>query len=99
MLRSLWPPRPVSPNRRPWRSPTPTYNCPQASDGSGDHFATDADLRRELRHGRQTADRAAEDRGREPIPADLDRPSGGRRDPDEAPGRLDAAADDARPAL
>src|SRR5205809_538908 len=89
----------AGPNRREWRSSTRTYNCPQASDGSGDHFATDADLWRELRHGRQAADRVAEDRRRQPLPADLDRAPGGRGDPDEAPRRLDPAPDDARSAL
>src|SRR5215211_3368337 len=82
-----------------WRSQARTYNCPQASDGSETTLATDADLWCELRHGRQAADRVAEDRGRKPLPADLDRPSGGGRDPDEAPGSLDAASDDPRPAV
>ena len=61
--------------------------------------AGDGHLRRELRHGRQAADRAAQGRRHEQVPADLDRASGGGGDPDEAPGRLDAAPDDARPAL
>ena len=49
--------------------------------------AGDGHLRRELRHGRQAADRAAQDRRLEQVPPDLDRPSGGGGDPDEAPGR------------
>ena len=61
--------------------------------------AGDGHLRRELRHGRQAADRAAQGCRHEQVPADLDRASRGRRDPDEAPGRVDAAADDARPAV
>src|SRR5689334_10209561 len=61
--------------------------------------AGDGHLRRELRHGRKTADRAAEDRREQQIPADLDRASRGGGDPDEAPGRLDAEADDPRPPL
>ena len=40
-----------------------------------------------------------EDRRKQQVPADLDRPSRGRGDPDEAPGRLDAPPDDPRPAL
>src|SRR5262249_34801481 len=64
--------------------------------GLGDNLAADADLRRQLRHGRQAADRPVEDGGREPIPPHLDRAPRGRRDPDEAPGRLNAAPDDPR---
>src|SRR6185295_10035007 len=60
----------------------------------GEDLAADADLRRQLRHGRQAADRAVEDRGWEPVSADLDRPPRGRGDPDEAPGRLNPATDD-----
>ena len=63
-------------------------------DGAGD-----GDLRRELRHGREAADRAAEGRRHEQIPADLDRASRGGGHPDEASGGVDAAPDDARPAL
>ena len=59
--------------------------------------AGDGHLRRQLRHGRQAADRAAEDRGQQQVPADLDRTSRGGRDPHEAAGRVDAAPDDARP--
>ncbi len=47
----------------------------------------DDDLRGVVRPRRQAADRAAEDGRRQPLPADLDRPSGGGRDPDEAAGR------------
>ena len=43
---------------------------------------------------RQAADRVAEDPGREHLPADLDRPSGGGRHPDEAAGKRATAADD-----
>ena len=60
--------------------------------------AGDGHLRRQLRHGRQAADRSAEDRGREQVPADLDRARRGGRDPDEAPGGRDAPPDDPRPA-
>src|SRR4051794_21781525 len=100
MRRRLSPVKRVAPNRGPGWPRTRTYNCSQASDGSEKTtLATDADLRRELRHGRQTADRVVEDRGRKPLPADLDRASRGCGNPDEAPGCLDAAADDPRPAV
>ena len=46
--------------------------------------------------GRQAADRPAQDGRRKQVPADLDRPPGGGGDPGQAPGRLDATADDAR---
>ena len=59
--------------------------------------AGDGDLRRELRHGRQAADRAAEGRRHEQVPADLDRASRGGGHPDEAAGGVDSASDDARP--
>src|SRR3954464_14738925 len=61
--------------------------------------AADDHLWSELRHGRKAADRPVEDRGWQQVPADLDRPPGGRGDPDEAPGRLDSAPDDPRSAL
>src|SRR5688572_32041564 len=50
----------------------------------------------QLRPGWQAADRVAQDQGRESLPAHLDRSARGGGDPDEAAGRLDAAADDAR---
>src|SRR3984957_15827450 len=70
-----------------------------ASPRRGATRAGEGDLRRELRQGRQAADCAAQDRGEQQIPADLDRPPGGCRDPDEGPGRLHAAPDDPRSAL
>src|SRR5581483_10758628 len=88
-------PRQVRPG---FRAQTRTYNSRRPARARR-HFATDADLRRQLRHGRQAADRAVEDGRRQPVPPDLDRASGGGRDPDEASGRLDAPADDARPAV
>ena len=59
--------------------------------------AGDGHLRRQLRHGRQAADRPAEDRRLQQVPPDLDRASGGGGDPHEAAGREHPAADDARP--
>src|SRR5437763_16736978 len=56
--------------------------------------AGDADLRRELRSGRQAADRSPEDGRGQQVPSDLDRSPRGRGDPDEAAERVDAAADD-----
>ena len=61
---------------------------------SEDFRAGDGHLRRQLRHGWQAADRASEDGRRQQVPADLDRTPGGRVDPDEAPGRRYATADD-----
>src|SRR5438552_2043916 len=46
--------------------PTRSYNGSQARRRAGDHLAADADLRRELRHGRQAADCSLEDRRWEP---------------------------------
>jgi hypothetical protein len=60
--------------------------------------ARDGHLRRQLRPGRQAADCVAEDGRRKQVPADLDRPPRGGRDPDEAPGCLDAPPHDPRPA-
>ena len=70
---------------------------PWAMIAPGTPDVRDGHLRRELRPGRQAADRPAQDRRREQVPPDLDRPPGGGGDPDEAPGRDDAAADDPRP--
>ena len=60
--------------------------------------ARDGHLRRQLRHGRQAADRAAEDGRRQPLPPDLDRASRGGGDPRQAAERRAGAADDPRPA-
>src|SRR5205085_8846303 len=76
---------------------TPAYTSPSLPRGAA--RAGNGDLRRELRHGRQAADRVAEDRREQQVPADLDRSSGGRGDSDEAPGSVHSPADDARSAL
>ena len=55
-------------------------------------------LWRVVRHGRQAADRPAQDRRRPPLPAHLDRPQRGQRDHGAHPGLDPSAADDARPA-
>src|SRR5581483_5166097 len=60
--------------------------------------AGDAHLRRQLRLGRQAADRPAEDRRRKQVPPDLDRASRGGGHPHEAAEPGAAAADDSRPA-
>ena len=65
---------------------------------AGESDAGDDRLRRQLRHGRQAADRALEDRRRQQVPADLDRPRRGGRDPDEAAGLGACPPAHARPA-
>ena len=59
--------------------------------------AADGHLRGLVRSGGETADRSAQDGRGKPIPSDLDRPRRSGRDPDADPGRVHAAADDARP--
>ena len=96
---------PASPGRRAERAirpvgrPSDGYLYSGLSPSRRTFRAGDGHLRRQLRHGRQAADRAPEDRRRQQVPADLDRSSGGRVDPDEAAGRGHAAADDPRPAV
>src|SRR6266516_2266299 len=80
-----------------WRALGRSYN-PWRTPDEEPHAANDH-LRSQLRHGRQAADRPAEDGRWQQVPPDLDRPPRGRRDPDEAPGRVDAATDDPRPPL
>ena len=83
------PPEPkVSPRRPELYSPQVEYDRAHAGD---------AHLRGQLRLGRQATDRPVEDGRREQVPADLDRPSRGCGDPDEAAEPGGAAADDARP--